>query len=64
MVDGQKPMEEARGIKSADEIDAMRVSIAACEAGIYAMREALRPGITEQELWSHLHQKNIALGGE
>ena len=42
----------------------MRVSIAACEAGIDAMREALRPGITEQELWSHLHQKNIALGGE
>ena len=28
------------------------------------MREELRPGITENQLWSHLHQVNIALGGE
>jgi Xaa-Pro dipeptidase len=28
------------------------------------MRAALRPGITEQALWSHLHQKNIELGGD
>ena len=62
--DGLEVMERAKEIKSADEIDAMRASIAACEAGMDAMREALRPSITEQELWSHLHQKNIALGGE
>jgi Xaa-Pro aminopeptidase len=62
--DGLEVMERAKEIKSSDEIDAMRASIAACQAGMDAMREALRPGITEQELWSHLHQKNIALGGE
>jgi Xaa-Pro aminopeptidase len=28
------------------------------------MRQALVPGITEQALWSHLHQANIELGGE
>jgi Xaa-Pro aminopeptidase len=28
------------------------------------MREALRPGLTENELWSVLHQTNIAHGGE
>jgi Xaa-Pro aminopeptidase len=28
------------------------------------MREALRPGITENELWSILHQINISMGGE
>ncbi len=28
------------------------------------MREALRPGMTENELWSILHQTNIAMGGE
>ena len=45
--DGLEVMEQAKEIKSADEIDAMRASIAACEAGMDAMREALRPGITE-----------------
>ena len=62
--DGQEVMEQARLIKSADEIDAMRASIAACQAGMRAMRDALRPGISENELWSHLHQTNIAHGGE
>ena len=28
------------------------------------MREALRPGITENALWAKLHERNIALGGE
>jgi len=27
------------------------------------MREELKPGMTENELWSHLHQVNIARGG-
>jgi len=62
--DGFEVMEGAKEIKSADEIDAMRAAVAACEAGMTAMRAALRPGITEQALWSHLHQKNIELGGD
>jgi Xaa-Pro aminopeptidase len=62
--DGQEVVELARSIKSADEIACMNVSISACEAGMAKMREMLRPGITENELWSHLHQVNIALGGE
>jgi Xaa-Pro aminopeptidase len=28
------------------------------------MRQALVPGVTEQALWSHLHQANIEFGGE
>ena len=28
------------------------------------MHENLRAGITENQLWSHLHQVNIAMGGE
>jgi Xaa-Pro aminopeptidase len=62
--DGQEVMELARSIKSVDEIACMSVSISACEAGMAKMRAELRPGITENELWSHLHQVNIALGGE
>src|SRR5690606_10236581 len=51
-------------IKSADEINAMRCAIASTEIAIAKMREALRPGISEAELWSVLHKENIARGGE
>jgi len=62
--DGQEIMELARSVKSADEVACMAHSVSACEAGMAKMREVLRPGMTENELWSHLHQVNIALGGE
>ncbi len=61
---GQEVVEHAKEIKSADEIAAIKVAIAACESGMTAMHEALVPGISERELWSLLHQTNIALGGE
>ncbi|MFQ5786106.1 MAG: M24 family metallopeptidase [Alphaproteobacteria bacterium] len=64
IVEGQEPMERARAIKSADEIACMNVAISVCEAGMARMREALAPGITENELWSILHETNIAMGGE
>ena len=62
--DGQEVMERARDIKSAEELACMVAAVTACEAGMAAMREALEPGITENQLWSLLHQVNIALGGE
>ncbi len=61
---GQEVMERARAIKSADEIVLMNHAIAVCETGMAGMREALEPGMTENELWSILHQVNIAMGGE
>ncbi len=64
LFDAQEPLEQARAIKSPDELACMGASISACEAGMAKMREVLRPGMTENELWSHLHQVNIALGGE
>ncbi|MBX6324035.1 MAG: aminopeptidase P family protein [Rhodospirillaceae bacterium] len=62
--DAQEPIELARAIKSADEIACMSASIAVCEAGMARMREALRPGLSENALWAILHETNIALGGE
>ena len=64
VTDGEELMEWARAIKSADEIVAMKEAIAACEAGIEAMWRALKPGMTENEVWAHLHATNIAMGGE
>ena len=62
--DGFEVMEVAREIKSPGEILLMRHAIDVCEEGLQAMREALRPGITENALWAKLHERNIALGGE
>jgi Xaa-Pro aminopeptidase len=64
ILDGQEPCEIARSVKSEDEIACMVQAIAVCEAGMARMREALRPGITENELWALLHETNIRLGGE
>ena len=61
---GQEVMERARSIKSDDEIQAMLISISVCEAGMARMHGELRAGITENQLWSHLHPVNIAMGGE
>jgi len=62
--EGFELMERAREIKSPGEIVLMRASMAACEDAMGAMREALRPGITENALWARLHEANVARGGE
>ncbi|MGQ0663635.1 MAG: M24 family metallopeptidase [Pseudomonadota bacterium] len=64
IVDAQEPCELARAVKSSDEIACMSQSIAVCEAGMARMHEALRPGLTENELWALLCDTNIRLGGE
>jgi len=62
--DGQEPCELARAIKSPDEIACMLHSIAVCEVGMAEMREQLKPGKTEQEIWAILNDANNRLGGE
>ena len=42
----------------------MKASMDVCEASVQAMNEVLEPGITENALWSKLHETNIRLGGE
>ena len=42
----------------------MRCALAACEAAMAVMQQHLRPGVTEQELWAHLHAEAIRRGGE
>jgi len=64
LFDGQEVAELARVIKSPDELLAMREAIRVCQLGMARMHEAARPGMTENEVWSLLHQTNIAHGGE
>ncbi|MDX1513894.1 MAG: Xaa-Pro peptidase family protein [Gammaproteobacteria bacterium] len=62
--DGQEVMELARVIKSDDEIGCMNVAMAVCEAGMARMREALVPGVTENQMWAVLANTNNEMGGE
>jgi Xaa-Pro aminopeptidase len=64
VVDAEGLLERARLIKSADEMTCIRHSIAVAELGMARMRKSLRPGLSENELWSILHQTNIVHGGE
>jgi len=64
VVDAKLIVEQARVIKSPEELKCMKASIEVAEIGINKMREELKAGMTEDELWSILHKTNIENGGE
>ncbi len=63
-VEGTELTEIARSIKSAEEIELMRWTIRVCEAGMARIFENSVPGVTERELWAHLHFENARSGGD
>lgn len=60
LVDAQEPVEMARAVKSDEEMKCVRASLRATEIGVARLRAAVRPGLTENQLWSVLHQAVIA----
>ncbi|MGI9623004.1 MAG: M24 family metallopeptidase [Acidimicrobiales bacterium] len=64
IVDAQEPVERARAIKSQGEIACIAESLRVTEAAMATMRDEIRPGLTENELWSVFHQGVIAGSGE
>jgi len=64
IVDAQQPVEMARAIKSAEEMKCVIASLRATEIGVGKLREAIRPGLSEVELWSVLHQSIIEQNGD
>ena len=64
IVDAQESVERARCIKVPGELALMQSSMAAVEAGVARLRQALRPGVSEQALWSHLWAHVIETGGD
>ncbi len=64
VVDAEPLIEQAKYIKSVQELTCIRHSIAVAEAAIAAMQEASRPGVTENQLFALLHQTNIANNGD
>lgn len=63
VLDAEIIVEQAKLIKSAEEILCMQRSVAVAQQGIAQMQAALQPGVTENQLWSILHQVNIAHDG-
>lgn len=61
---GMQVMEDARGVKSADELDAIRCAVHACERNIDDMRALFEPGVREIELWAELQKANFLRHGE
>jgi Xaa-Pro aminopeptidase len=64
LLDVQEAIETARMIKTPEEIQALHLSMEVCDLAVDRMRDALRPGITENQLWAVLHETNIAHDGE
>jgi len=64
ITNGQEVMELARLVKGPDEIKAMRCSLASTEISMQLMKDATRPGISENDVWSVMHAENIRRGGE
>ena len=64
LVDAQESVERARAVKGPDEIACQIASMRASERAMAAMEAEIRPGITENELWSVFHQHVIAQGGD
>ena len=64
VVDAKLILEQSRSIKSSEELKCMKAAIEVAEIGINKMRQELKAGMTEDELWSILHKTNIEHGGE
>ncbi len=62
--DAQHPVELARAIKSAEEVKCIRASLALTGKAVGKLRDAIRPGISENELWSVLQQAVVAGNGD
>lgn len=64
IISAERLMEHATAIKNEDELYCMAVTATIAETGLAEIRAHLKPGITEQQLWSHLNRINIDSGGE
>lgn len=53
-----------RAIKTDEEIKCLQASMAGAEAAVAAVREAIKPGVSENELFATMYHEVIRQGGE
>jgi len=56
--------EKARAIKTQDEVSLIRQACAIADVAVCAVRDAIEPGVTEDELFAIMTYENIRRGGE
>src|SRR5262245_5152728 len=64
LIDADRTMSAARIVKLPDEIELMKRSCAVAESALRDMEQAIRPGISENELLAIFWHRMLALGGE
>jgi Xaa-Pro aminopeptidase len=64
LFDVQEAIERARVVKTTEELECLRLSMDVCDIAIERIKAGLRPGLTENQVWSILHETNIAHDGE
>ncbi len=64
LTDADEPLQAARIFKTMDEIELLRQSATVCEASLYEMEQAIRPGITENALMGVFWNTMLSMGGE
>lgn len=64
VIDGVTVSEHARVIKSTEEIACMKWAIKVAEHGIAQLRKAIKPGVSELQLWALLNYTNLANNGD
>ena len=64
LADGLEPLSRARSIKTPDEISLIRQSCAIADVGLAKVKEAIKPGVTENDLFALLLHYNVSRGGE
>ena len=64
VIDGVLISENARAIKSIDEIECIKWAVKVAEHGADKIKHALQPGVTELQLWGLLNYTNQANDGD
>jgi Xaa-Pro aminopeptidase len=64
VTDCQGEILAVRAVKTVEEIKCLQASMAGAEAAVAAVREAIRPGISENELFAIMYHEVIRQGGE
>ena len=64
LVDAQYTVEMARCIKSAEELKCVQASLRTTEEAVGKLRAAIKPGMTENQLWSVMLESVIAQNGD
>ena len=64
VVDCQGEILQVRAIKLPDEVACLQASMAGAEAAVAAVRAALKPGVSETDLYATMYEEMIRQGGE